>query len=251
MVRAQTAAPSLVLFDMDDTLFDHALTCRAALEEVQMREPRLGTRPLDTLWREYLRMLDAQSAGFGVAPALYRETRAERFARLGALCGWTMSPAEAEELSRRYRRYYQRLRRPVPGGPEFVRRVARHARVGVVTNNELEEQEDKLRYLGLSDVVDLLVVSGEEKIAKPDPRIYRIALERAGARARDATMVGDSWTNDVLGARGAGIRPVWFNRFVLPAPTRHRVDEISSFRPFADAHATVRGARRRSGHPRR
>jgi HAD superfamily hydrolase (TIGR01549 family) len=226
---------------MDDTLFDHALTSRAALEELRKTEPRLRRRPIDILWREYLQLLNAQSAGFGVAPERYRETRADRFRRLGTLCGWTMSRAEAEELSRSYREHYLLLRRPVPGAPEFVRRVADHARVGVVTNNELSEQEEKLRYLGLSDVVDLLVVSGAEKVAKPDARIYRIALERAGARAQDAAMVGDSWENDVLGARGAGIRPVWFNRFGLPRPTRHRVDEILSFRPLTRAEAIVRG----------
>lgn len=43
-------------------------------------------------------------------------------------------------------------------------------------------------------------------------------------------MLGDSWTNDVLGARAAGIRAVWFNRFAQPNPEPDRVPEIESLR---------------------
>jgi HAD superfamily hydrolase (TIGR01549 family) len=227
---------------MDDTIFDHTLTCRAALAEVQREEPRLGARPLDQLWSEYLRLLDTQSPSLSAAPEEYARFRAERFRRLALLCGWSIDPRHATELSRRYRDHYQRLRRPVPGAPQFVRRVARRVRVGMVTNNEYREQEEKLRFLGLSDVVDPFVVSAQEQVAKPDRRIFDIALERAGAKPTESVMIGDSWRNDVLGARSAGIRPVWFNRFGQARPSRHRADEIRSFRPFGPAEETL-------GHP--
>jgi len=31
-------------------------------------------------------------------------------------------------------------------------------------------------------------------------------------------MIGDAWETDIAGARAAGIRPVWFNRFGAPSP---------------------------------
>jgi putative hydrolase of the HAD superfamily len=61
-------------------------------------------------------------------------------------------------------------------------------------------------------------VSEEAGVSKPDPRIFEMALERANARAGEAVMVGDSWANDVEGARAAGIRAVWFNRDGRLAP---------------------------------
>ncbi len=236
----KTTPPSqLVLFDLDDTLFDHSLTCRAALAEVRSEHPRFRLRSLDELLEEYLRLLDAHVTVLSSTPAVYSHRRAERFRTLARGCGWVISASHAEEISRGYRAAYQRLRRPVPGAPGFVRRVASRARVGVVTNNERNEQEEKLRFLGLADVVDLLVVSAEERVAKPDPRIFRIALARAGARPAEAVMIGDSWRNDVLGARAAGIRPVWFNRFGLPRPSRHAAEEVRSFRPFGPAETVV------------
>ena len=49
-------------------------------------------------------------------------------------------------------------------------------------------------------------------MAKPDPRIFAIALERLGCAAADAVMIGDSWPADIEGARAAGVRAIWFNR---------------------------------------
>jgi HAD superfamily hydrolase (TIGR01549 family) len=232
-------SPSLVLFDMDDTIFDHSLTCRAALRQVRAEEPRLQARPLDQLFAEYSRMLESPPAGPASSPTAVDHGRAQRFERLARLCGWSMTPEQATDLSRRYRSIYQRSRRPVPGGPEFLRRVARKVQVGIVTNNTLDEQQDKLRFLHLDREVELMVVSDDVGVAKPDPRIFAIALARAGRSARETVMVGDSWTNDVLGARAAGIRPVWFNRFGRPRPTRHRVDEVQGFRPAAPAAALL------------
>jgi FMN phosphatase YigB (HAD superfamily) len=119
-------------------------------------------------------------------------------------------------------------------------RLAKFSRVGVVTNNEYAEQEEKLRFLGLQGLVDPLVVSAREGVAKPDPRIFRIALDRAGARPAETVMVGDSWKNDVLGAHAIGIHPVWFNRFERPRPSRHRVGELRDFRPRARAESGLR-----------
>lgn len=236
----------LVLFDMDDTIFDHTLTCRAAIEQVRAEEPRLAAVATDRLWREYLVLLDTQYPELSAAPEEYGRFRAERFRQLAQLCDWTIDRAHATEISLSYRRHYQKLRRPVPGAPEFVRRMARRARVGIVTNNEYSEQEEKLRFLGLDGVIDPLVVSAKEQVAKPDPRIYGIALARAGVEATETVMIGDSWKNDVLGARSAGIRPVWFNRFALARPSRHRAEEIRSFRPSAPVEAILRGRNSRA-----
>lgn len=69
-----------------------------------------------------------------------------------------------------------------------------------------------LRATGLEEHFDLVVNSSEERIAKPDPRIFRIALDRLGVRAEESVHVGDLYHFDVLGARAVGIRPVLIDR---------------------------------------
>ena len=69
-----------------------------------------------------------------------------------------------------------------------------------------------LRATGLDEQFDLVVNSSEERIAKPDPRIFRIALDRLGVHAEESVHVGDLYHFDVLGARAVGIRPVLIDR---------------------------------------
>jgi putative hydrolase of the HAD superfamily len=57
-----------------------------------------------------------------------------------------------------------------------------------------------------------VIVSHLEGVEKPDPRLFEIALERAGARAEDALHVGDRADLDLAGARAAGIAGVVVDR---------------------------------------
>jgi len=64
----------------------------------------------------------------------------------------------------------------------------------------------KLGRLGLASFFQTIVDSTEEGIEKPDPRIFRAALDRVGARPETTLHVGDLYHVDVLGARTAGLR---------------------------------------------
>lgn len=79
--------------------------------------------------------------------------------------------------------------------------------IGVVSNAD-GRIENFLRHVGLLELVDFVVDSGIVGVEKPDPRIFRIACERAGVEPTDAVHVGDIYDIDVLGARAAGIRPL-------------------------------------------
>jgi putative hydrolase of the HAD superfamily len=77
-------------------------------------------------------------------------------------------------------------------------------RLGVVSNAD-GRVEALLASLGLRDPFEVVIDSGSVGVAKPDPRIFRIALERMGVVPEDALYVGDIFEVDVLGARAAGM----------------------------------------------
>jgi len=62
--------------------------------------------------------------------------------------------------------------------------------------------------LGLASRVDVMLDSFNEGVEKPDPRLFELALERAGARRETTVHVGDLFHVDVVGARAAGLRAV-------------------------------------------
>ena len=109
--------------------------------------------------------------------------------------------------------------RAVDGAQDALRRLRPHYRLLVATNADDSGERDVLAALsrvGLDELVDGVVSSRDVGARKPDAFFYRAALLRAGraglplAPAR-AVMVGDSWPNDVAGARAAGLRAVWLN----------------------------------------
>jgi putative hydrolase of the HAD superfamily len=68
-----------------------------------------------------------------------------------------------------------------------------------------------LQRCGIGEFFHLVIDSHEVGVEKPDPRIFQLALERAGIQPEQAIYVGDIYSIDVVGAEQAGIRPVLFD----------------------------------------
>ena len=107
----------------------------------------------------------------------------------------------------------EHLVRPFDGCTELLAVLAELHKVGVITNGPIRPQAIKFRALGMMEHfhADLFVTSEHAGCFKPDERIFRYALERAGVEPHEAVHVGDSLEADVAGALGAGMRAVWFN----------------------------------------
>jgi putative hydrolase of the HAD superfamily len=80
----------------------------------------------------------------------------------------------------------------------------RGVRAAVISNSN-GSVRSILTDLGLARRLEFVIDSAEVGFEKPDPRIFQLALERAGLEPEDAVYVGDLYSVDVLGARGAGL----------------------------------------------
>ena len=109
---------------------------------------------------------------------------------------------------------------PLPGAVSLLNALKGKAKLGIITNGFTALQQRRLERTGLRDYFDLLVISEQVGVAKPDPRIFDYALEQAGNPARDRVlMVGDTAESDILGGMNAGLATCWLNahRRELPA----------------------------------
>jgi len=229
-----------VLFDLDDTLFDHRLCARTALSELHAAHAQFESYPLDDFERLHSIYLEELHPLVIRGEIPLEEARRERLRRLFRAVG--VAPAEdlIAQAAAAYRESYIRFRKPIPGAAALLAAVKARARVAIVSNNLLEEQQDKLRQCSLSNYVDVLVVSEEAGMSKPDPRIFEIALERLGCGPDEVVMVGDSWPADIVGAIATGIRPIWFNPLRLPRPEPDvQVDEIHALAPIDEVMRVI------------
>jgi HAD superfamily hydrolase (TIGR01549 family) len=84
-------------------------------------------------------------------------------------------------------------------------------RLGVISNAD-HKLPHRIAQLDLSGYFDGIAYSWEVGAEKPDPRIFRTALQRLRVDANRAVHVGDSYEADVVGARGAGMTPMLVDR---------------------------------------
>jgi len=79
-------------------------------------------------------------------------------------------------------------------------------RLGVISNAD-GRVEALLDSLGLRAHFEFVIDSGVVGVEKPDPRIFRMGVERMGVEPHEAVYVGDIYEIDVVGARNAGLHP--------------------------------------------
>ncbi|MFD4634827.1 HAD family hydrolase [Streptomyces sp. NPDC058284] len=102
----------------------------------------------------------------------------------------------------------------VPHRPEVCQAMGRLRAegwaLGVVTNGTPDAQRLKLDVAGLSAYFTSVVISGAFGVRKPDPALFRLALDDLEADASTpAVMVGDLLDTDIAGGNAAGLTTVW------------------------------------------
>jgi putative hydrolase of the HAD superfamily len=218
-----------VLFDLDDTLYDHQHCARSGLAALQGRYASLQAATLDELIEQHAALMDVYHTRVLRGEITLDEARLGRFSDLLGRYGET----NARDVTRLYRETYLGAERATAGGLALLRRLrADGLKLGLVTNNTVVEQMGKLERLGLMGLFDALAISEAVGCAKPDTRIFEHVLAALGCAADEVVMVGDSWSADVVGAQAAGIRAVWLNRYGRARPDDTQAAEIQAFEPL-------------------
>ena len=82
--------------------------------------------------------------------------------------------------------------------------------LALIVNGDSVGTRNIIEDLGLQDRFEVIVISGEEGIEKPDSRIFMLALDKLGVRPEDTVMVGNRIDTDIVGANRLGITSVYF-----------------------------------------
>lgn len=198
-VRTQDSAViSTILFDLDGTLYDRDLVVQS-LATVQYQEYRDRFQNVEE-GRYIRRLIELDDHGYkpkhevyemmgremGLAASLQQELEAHFWAVYDDFC---TLPDDARETLETLR--------------------IRGKKLGIVTNGRTNRQHAKIDALGIRSLFDAIVVSEEVGFRKPDPQIFRCALELCSASPEQAIHVGDHPDADIEGAVNAGLQAVW------------------------------------------
>lgn len=92
----------------------------------------------------------------------------------------------------------------------FAAEIRKHCKLALISNDSSRWSAYLREKFGLNQYFDVISVSGDLKIKKPDQRIYKITLEKLGCEASECTYVDDRRYN-LVAAQAVGMDAVLFN----------------------------------------
>ena len=207
--------PRALLVDFDHTLMDNRVIPASVAEacaEIALTIPGLSSEALlaanAKAFSEYWPTMEPLCAS-GDADVL--DVSLEAWRRTLHACGCDPALGQtAFEIHQRIGNDNARLFDDVPPFLDLIKTA--QLRTALVTNSSVRSQTAKIELMGLTSVFDAVVISGEHRVVKPDPRIFHIALDQLGCSPSEAWHIGDSLATDVAGAAAAGVVSVWLNR---------------------------------------
>jgi 5'-nucleotidase len=110
-------------------------------------------------------------------------------------------------------------------------------KLGIITNGNSLVQLEKIKALHLDKLIppQLIFISDQIKVAKPNPLIFKIAKERCGSNQDKCIYIGDSLELDIISAKKAGWDAIHFNTRNEPTragsrtPVCETVDELAAY----------------------
>ena len=203
----------------------------AVVEAVAGRTGLAGSA-IDRPWWQRFRALCAQSRGSRFATQRELELRA-----MSTLLRDLGHPLDRNELAGLLEPLFRYWRNAAPY-PDALTFLQQWTACPVVIVSNID-RTDLTQVLPALPRVVAAVTSEDAGCYKPDPVVFRRALELLDAPADRVVHIGDSWESDVQGARRAGLQPVWLQRDAPGHESAGDVPRIGSFDTLPDCLARL------------
>lgn len=160
-------------------------------------------------WANSVDLRDDLLAHSGETENFWIEYSRRRLVALG------LSPSMAKELAPQVSAHMGEMYKPESIVPEDVRRTLPELKQAgylmAVISNRSQPYHDVLASHNLNGFFHFSLAAGEVNIYKPDPGVFKHALDRANVTAQETVYVGDNYFADIVGARRAGLQPVLYD----------------------------------------
>lgn len=185
---------SAIIFDLDDTLYDEIDYVCSGFKAVAEQFAVIYGLQADKIYDMMI--------------GLFNEDRNDVFGRLVKQLSLDISVVA--EMVNVYRAHEPHIH--LRQDAAFILKYAKEAgyKIGLITDGDSRRQRAKLRALGIEDVFDAVIISGENPggIGKPDAYVYRRCLSMLGVNPEEAVYVADNPAKDFIGAKALGIKTI-------------------------------------------
>lgn len=190
-----------VLFDFDETLQDRTLAFESYMDS--FFEDFMPNISNDEKEKRREDMVNYGNGGY--------VNRVEYYSKLVSLWGWKDAPS-AEFLANHYDTRFGDHNKIFPNTIPLLKKLKEKGLLlGVITNGPSYLQNHKMDESGLRPYMDIVIVSGDLGVHKPNKEIFEITARELGLNCSECVYVGDHPVNDIEGALGAGMKAIRMN----------------------------------------
>ncbi|MFW2489070.1 noncanonical pyrimidine nucleotidase, YjjG family [Clostridium chromiireducens] len=197
----------VIIFDADETLFDFKKSEREAIKN-SMNEFNINydekyhldiySKINSEIWKEFENGLITQE-----------KLKIERFKRLSNKLNIKF---DETKFAMSYMKHLSNGSFLYDDSLNLVKNLSKDYKLIIITNGLKDVQHNRIRKSTISKYFDDIVISEEVKVAKPDSRIFELALNNINYTNKDKVLiVGDSLTSDIQGGINFGIDTCWYN----------------------------------------
>jgi len=198
----------VILFDADETLFDFRMSERVALKGVltdfgieydENYHLKIYMELNTAIWKEFEDGRITQD-----------KLKIERFRRFASELKIEFNEFD---MAKSYMKHLSQASFLFDGAKELIKNLSKDYKLGIITNGLTDVQDTRIRKSVIAEYFETIIISEEAKVAKPDARIYDLALRNMNHTDKKTVLyVGDSLSSDIQGGINAGIDTCWVNK---------------------------------------
>lgn len=206
-----------LLIDNDNTLMDFAAAERQALSQTLIDA---GLPADHHTCENYHRINNALWKALERGETTQGELKVERFRQL--LQFLNKQDMDPVPIAAAYGQNLGNWADLLPGAEDFIRALHGRMKIALISNGVSSIQRSRLALCPLTELFDVILISEEVGVAKPDPTMLLMAMEQMGCTDKtQAVMMGDSLSADIPAAIRAGVDSIFFSQKgkTSPLPT--------------------------------
>ncbi|MFD0793150.1 YjjG family noncanonical pyrimidine nucleotidase [Mucilaginibacter litoreus] len=208
-----------IFFDLDHTIWDFDKNAEETLHELYgvYKLRGVGLHSADLFIETYTRNNHKLWAQYHLGEITKLELRDARFKTTFMELGLhpDLIPADFEDA---YVNLCPTKTNLFPHAHETLAYLKGKYTLHLISNGFKDSSQLKINGCNLGEYFANIIISEDVGVNKPDPQIFRHAIELAGGTIEESVMIGDSIEADIRGAMGVGMDAIYFNPFHLDKP---------------------------------
>lgn len=202
----------LVIFDLDNTIWDFETNSREALDELfhKTKADHNIVHDFDFFHSNYVEINYKCWSDYEKGLIDKHHLRYGRFYDAFARTNFH-DRRVIDEVANRYIEISRTKTVVFDGTYEVLEYLNKKYKLAIITNGFSEVVEHKMRNCRLDEYFDYVQTSEAAGVQKPNTKIFELVMNQFGVSANESIMIGDNLDTDILGGKNAGMKTILFD----------------------------------------